>query len=63
MQLLTPFGIERFYTDGWGGYTRVLNGDQHEVGKHFKTQLNKQHSVISSLKQALETLEMTRRLH
>lgn len=35
MQLLKPFGIERFYTDGWGGYTRILDQSPHEVGKHY----------------------------
>ena len=31
--LLEPFGIERFYTDGWGAYQRNLDKDKHEVGK------------------------------
>jgi insertion element IS1 protein InsB len=31
--LLAPFGIRRFYTDGWGAYHRHLVPDQHVVGK------------------------------
>jgi insertion element IS1 protein InsB len=30
---LAPFGITRFYTDGWGAYERHLNAEQHQVGK------------------------------
>ncbi len=32
-ELLEPFGIEKFYTDDWGAYTRNLDEDKHEVGK------------------------------
>ena len=32
-QLLKPFGITRFYTDGWGAYERHLDAEQHQVGK------------------------------
>ena len=31
-QLLEPFGITKFYTDGWGAYERHLNAEQHQVG-------------------------------
>jgi insertion element IS1 protein InsB len=31
--LLEPFGITRFYTDGWGAYERHLAPEQHQVGK------------------------------
>jgi IS1 family transposase len=27
--LLAPFGITRFYTDGWGAYERHLDAEQH----------------------------------
>jgi insertion element IS1 protein InsB len=33
--LLVPFGITRFYTDGWGAYRRHLDPTLHEVGKHY----------------------------
>jgi len=32
-QLLAPFGITRFSTDGWGAYERHLAAEQHHVGK------------------------------
>jgi insertion element IS1 protein InsB len=32
-QLLAPFGITKFYTDGWGAYKRHLAAAQHQVGK------------------------------
>ena len=32
-QLLEPFGITKFYTDGWGAYERHLAAEQHPVGK------------------------------
>ena len=36
--LLEPFGITRFYTDGWGAYKRYIDPAQHEVGKlHTQT--------------------------
>lgn len=33
--LLEPFGITRYYTDGWGAYERHLNAEQHRVGKDY----------------------------
>jgi insertion element IS1 protein InsB len=33
--LLEPFGIRRFYTDGWGAYERHIDPEQHEVGKQY----------------------------
>lgn len=36
-KLLEPFGITRYYTDGWGAYERHLEPEQHRVGKD-KTQ-------------------------
>jgi insertion element IS1 protein InsB len=32
-QLLAPFGITKFYTDGWGAYERHLDAEQPQVGK------------------------------
>jgi len=31
--LLEPFGITRYYPDGWGGYARHIDADKHQVGK------------------------------
>lgn len=36
-ELLEPFGIKRYCTDGWGAYDRHLPAELHEVGK-IKTQ-------------------------
>lgn len=46
MQLLTPFNIKRFYTDGWGGYTRILEENQHEVGKHYTQRIERKHLTL-----------------
>jgi insertion element IS1 protein InsB len=31
--LLEPFGITRYFTDGWGAYERHVETEQHTVGK------------------------------
>ena len=31
--LLEPFGITRYYTDGWGAYERHVEAEQHTIGK------------------------------
>ncbi|MEP1078520.1 IS1 family transposase [Leptolyngbya sp. PL-A3] len=43
MVLLAPFGIRRFYTDRWGAYARILDEDQHEVGKHYTQKIERKH--------------------
>ena len=32
-QLLHPFGLTHFYTDGWRAYLRLLDQQHHTVGK------------------------------
>jgi insertion element IS1 protein InsB len=32
-QLLEPFGISRYYTDGWPAYQRHLDSEKHHIGK------------------------------
>ena len=32
-QLLKPFGITKYYTDGWGAYERHIDPEQPHVGK------------------------------
>jgi insertion element IS1 protein InsB len=40
--LLEPFGITRFYTDGWGAYKRRIDSEKHEIGKqHPQTRESK----------------------
>jgi IS1 family transposase/transposase-like protein len=41
--LLEPFGITRFYTDGWGAYERHLHPEQHQVGKENTQKIESKH--------------------
>jgi insertion element IS1 protein InsB len=42
-QLLEPFGITKFYTDGWGAYERHLDPAQHQVGKENTQKIESKH--------------------
>jgi insertion element IS1 protein InsB len=42
-ELLEPFGITRYYTDGWGAYERHLEPDQHTVGKDNTQKIESKH--------------------
>jgi len=42
-QLLEPFGIMKFYTDGWGAYERHLEAAQHQVGKEHTQKIESKH--------------------
>ena len=41
--LLEPFGITRFYTDGWGAYERHIDPEQHHVGKEHTQKIESKH--------------------
>ena len=41
--LLEPFGITRYYTDGWGAYERHLDAEQHRVGKDYTQKIESKH--------------------
>ena len=41
--LLEPFGITRFYTDGWGAYERHIDPEQHAVGKQHTQKIESKH--------------------
>lgn len=41
--LLEPFGITRFYTDGWGAYERNLESNKHLVGKQNTQKIENKH--------------------
>ena len=41
--LLEPFGITRFYTDGWGAYARSIAPEPHRVGKENTQQIESKH--------------------
>jgi insertion element IS1 protein InsB len=40
---LKPFGITRFYTDGWGAYERHSAPQQHTVGKQHTQKIESKH--------------------
>jgi insertion element IS1 protein InsB len=42
-ELLAPFGITRFYTDGWGAYRRHLDPSTHTVGKQHTQKIERKH--------------------
>jgi insertion element IS1 protein InsB len=42
-ELLEPFGITRFYTDGWGAYERHIVPEQHVVGKQPTQTIESKH--------------------
>jgi insertion element IS1 protein InsB len=42
--LLEPFGITRFYTDGWGAYERHIDPEEHHVGKENTQKIESKHS-------------------
>jgi len=44
--LLEPFGIQTFYTDGWGAYARLLDEGQHEVGKWNTQKIERKHLTL-----------------
>jgi insertion element IS1 protein InsB len=44
--LLEPFGISRFYTDGWGAYERHLEAQQHEVSKQNMQKIESKHTNL-----------------
>ncbi len=41
--LLAPFGITRYYTDGWGAYERHVAAEQHTVGKVYTQKIESKH--------------------
>jgi insertion element IS1 protein InsB len=41
--LLEPFGITKFYTDGWGAYERHINAEKHQVGKANTQKIESKH--------------------
>jgi insertion element IS1 protein InsB len=42
-KLLEPFGIRRYYTDGWGAYERHLDAEKHWVGKEQTQKIESKH--------------------
>jgi insertion element IS1 protein InsB len=44
--LLEGFGVGTFYTDGWGAYARLLDQDQHVVGKWNTQKIERKHLTL-----------------
>ena len=44
--LLEPFGITRYYTDGWGAYERHVELDKHTVGKENTQKIESKHTNL-----------------
>src|SRR5216684_3497706 len=42
-KLLEPFGITKYYTDGWGAYERHIDVAQHHVGKENTQKIESKH--------------------
>ncbi len=42
-ELLEPFGIREYYTDGWQAYERHLPPESHEVGKRNTQKIERKH--------------------
>ena len=53
--LLEPFGITRYYTDGWGAYERHLDPEQHTVGQGKHPENREQAHQLTDTDQALGT--------
>ncbi len=45
-QLLHPFGLTHFYTDGWGAYLRLLDQQHHTVGKANTQKIERKHLTL-----------------
>ena len=41
--LLEPFGITRYYTDGWGAYERHIDTAKHRVDKENTQKIESKH--------------------
>jgi insertion element IS1 protein InsB len=45
-RLLMPFGITRFYTDGWAAYKRHLAPEMHNPGKRNTQKIERKHLIL-----------------
>ncbi len=41
--LVEPFGITRYYTDGWGTYERHVDTEKHIVGQEHRQKIESKH--------------------
>jgi insertion element IS1 protein InsB len=65
--LLEPFGITRYFTDGWGAYARHLEAEQHTVGKARTQKIESKHinmrTRIKRLVRRTISFSKTERMH
>ena len=47
--LLEPFGITRYFTDGWGAYERHVETEQHTVGKAHTQKIESKHIIYAGI--------------
>jgi len=45
-ELLEPFGITQYYTDGWGAYERHIEPALHRVGKRNTQKIERKHLTL-----------------
>jgi insertion element IS1 protein InsB len=45
-KLLSPFGIQHFYTDDWGAYERKLPESQHTISKSNTQKIERKHLTL-----------------
>ena len=66
-ELLAPFGITKFYTDGWGAYGWHLDAEQPHVGKEHTQKIESKHlnlrTRIKRLVRRTRCFSTTERMH
>ena len=45
-KLLEPFGIQKWYTDNWGAYSRNLKASEHVIGKTNTQRIERKHLTL-----------------
>ena len=45
-KLLSPFGIQHYYTDDWGSYQRIIPQEQHTISKSNTQLIERKHLTL-----------------
>ncbi len=56
-ELLKPFGILHYYTDGWGGYERHILEKQLTIGKRNTQKIERKH-LEGFRNETIQTLQL-----